>query len=299
MEQSATATRASAPTLVHSWWTSSTHRANASWAQRERWSTQAFQPGSAFSARDWSVAGTGLQSRLFADRRALGPARHWWSADATHQRSKLDVTRDAGLRGGLVLPIPRRIERRGRPWPARSSWKPRFRIRPTTKRMCARNQRAFRTRWPRRPPVRLRHEMAFISVCARISVCASLPTDASMARLSVGAARALSTKVRIGGLVRNDAATGMGRGGSAWWSGMGGDAHNSPATGHPARTGVRLPAEGQVQPSLVNPPRPLDMTRVRRPPDEAACACGQGDRDADGHSRNRGSRLARDLGVNT
>src|SRR5688500_2278574 len=41
-------------------------------------------------------------------------------------------------------------------------------------------------------------KMAFISVCARISVWASLPTDASSFWLSVGAARALSTKVRIG-----------------------------------------------------------------------------------------------------
>jgi hypothetical protein len=39
--------------------------------------------------------------------------------------------------------------------------------------------------------------MAFISVCARISVWASLPTDASSFWLSVGAARALSTKVRM------------------------------------------------------------------------------------------------------
>ena len=40
-------------------------------------------------------------------------------------------------------------------------------------------------------------KIAFISVCARISGWASVPTAASSFRLSVGAARALSTKVRM------------------------------------------------------------------------------------------------------
>src|SRR5690606_29391599 len=43
-------------------------------------------------------------------------------------------------------------------------------------------------------------KIAFISVCARISVCAAWPTPASRAALSVGAARARRTKVRVWGM---------------------------------------------------------------------------------------------------
>src|SRR3990167_11115060 len=45
--------------------------------------------------------------------------------------------------------------------------------------------------------------MAFISVCARISEWASWPMDANSFWLSVGAARALNTKVRISVLSRD------------------------------------------------------------------------------------------------